>query len=143
MLELSDISHGISEYNCKEDKISDALYLRSDQATNNIVYTTISHNIDFLNDDEIKNLPILLALIASLDTKKYSYQELDNEIYIASGGISFSCSTYKEEEKEEFKPRLNIKFKVLEENFHQAIDLIIEIIKNTKFDDKKELRKFF
>ena len=141
MLELSDISHGISEYNCTEDKISDALYLRSDQATNNIVYTTISHNIDFLNDDEIKNLPILLALIASLDTKKYSYQELDNEIYIASGGISFSCSTYKEEETEEFKPRLNIKFKVLEENFHQAIDLIIEIIKNTKFDDKKRIKE--
>ncbi len=140
-LKLSDISEGITVYKYEEDKISDSIYLKSEEATNDIVYTIISQNIDFLTKNEIKDLPLILSLLGRLDTKNYSYKELDNEIYIASGGISFTAASYNLEDTDKFLPRLNISLKTLKENFAKTIDLIIEIIKNTKFTDKARIKE--
>ncbi|WP_071025472.1 insulinase family protein [Peptoniphilus raoultii] len=140
-LKLEDISKGITKYDYEEDKIGDTLFIKAREATNNIIYITLSHNIDFLNEREIKNFPILLALIGNMSTESYSYEDLDNEIYIKTGGISFNSSAYQKENSKNFARRLNIKMKTLKENFGSGLELIKEIIGKTKLDDKKRAKE--
>lgn len=68
-LELSDIDEKVTKYPMEEDKIGDIIYLKSKQETNGIVYTTLSHDISFIEKDEIETMSLLLSLIGLIDTK--------------------------------------------------------------------------
>ena len=52
-LDLSDIDEKVTRYPVEEDKIGDVIYLKSNQETNGIVYTSLSHDISFIEKEEM------------------------------------------------------------------------------------------
>lgn len=141
-LELTDISKEVTDYEYIEKNIDSIKYLVTPQDTNKIIYTTISHNIDFIKREELHSLAILASIIGSIDTENYSYEDLDNEIYINTGGIGFSTSVYVDaKDNTIFSPRFTIRMKTFEDSFEKGLDLIGEIIKNSKINSKDRIRE--
>ena len=141
-LELSDIEKKVTDYELEKEKIGDVLYLKSNQETNGIVYTTISHDISFIEKDEIETMSLLLSLIGLLDTKNYSYEELNNEIYKATGGITFNPTLYVDsKDKEKYSLRMNVKMKSTAENLKRGLEIVDEIMYNSLLDSKKRVKE--
>lgn len=141
-LELSDIDKDITEYKVVEDEIEGIKYLKSIEDTNKIVYTDICHDIAFVNEDEIETMSLLTSLLPLIDTKNYSYEELNNEIYKYTGGIYFSPSVYVDsKDNKKYSVKLNIKMKSLAKNVSKGLELIDEIIENSILDSKKRIKE--
>ena len=141
-LELSDIDEKVTEYPVEEDKIGDVVYLKTHQETNGIVYTTLSHDISFIEKEEMETMSLLLSLIGLIDTKNYTYEELNNEIYKATGGISFNPSVYVDaKDKEKYVLRMNIKMKSTADKLGRGLEIIDEIMNNSLLDSKKRIKE--
>ena len=141
-LELSDIDERVTEYPVEEDKLGDVVYLKTHQETNGIVYTTLSHDISFIEKEEMETMSLLLSLIGLIDTKNYTYEELNNEIYKATGGISFNPSVYVDaKDKEKYVLRMNIKMKSTADKLGRGLEIIDEIMNNSLLDSKKRIKE--
>lgn len=141
-LELSDIDEKVTEYPVEEDKLGDVVYLKTHQETNGIVYTTLSHDISFIEKEEMETMSLLLSLIGLIDTKNYTYEELNNEIYKATGGISFNPSDYVDaKDKEKYVLRMNIKMKSTADKLGRGLEIIDEITNNSLLDSKKRIKE--
>ena len=141
-LELSDIDEKVTDYPVKEDKLGDVVYLKTHQETNGIVYTTLSHDISFIEKEEMETMSLLLSLIGLIDTKNYTYEELNNEIYKATGGISFNPSVYVDaKDKEKYVLRMNIKMKSTADKLGRGLEIIDEIMNNSLLDSKKRIKE--
>ena len=141
-LELSDIDEKVTEYPVEEDKFGDVVYLKTHQETNGIVYTTLSHDISFIEKEEMETMSLLLSLIGLIDTKNYTYEELNNEIYKATGGISFNPSVYVDAmDKEKYVLRMNIKMKSTADKLGRGLEIIDEIMNNSLLDSKKRIKE--
>lgn len=141
-LELSDIDEKVTEYLVEEDKLGDVVYLKTHQETNGIVYTTLSHDISFIEKEEMETMSLLLSLIGLIDTKNYTYEELNNEIYKATGGISFNPSVYVDaKDKEKYVLRMNIKMKSTADKLGRGLEIIDEIMNNSLLDSKKRIKE--
>ncbi|MDU1177308.1 MAG: insulinase family protein, partial [Peptoniphilus harei] len=141
-LELSDIDEKVTEYPVEEDKLGDVVYLKTHQETNGIVYTTLSHDISFIEKEEMETMSLLLSLIGLIDTKNYTYEELNNEIYKATGGISFNPSVYVDaKDKEKYILRMNIKMKSTADKLGRGLEIIDEIMNNSLLDSKKRIKE--
>ena len=123
-------------------KIGDVIYLKSNQETNGIVYTSLSHDISFIEKEEMETMSLLLSLIGLIDTEIYPYEELNNEIYKATGGISFNPAVYVDaKDKEKYVLRMNIKMKSTADKFGRGLEIIDEIMKRSILDSKKRVRE--
>jgi len=141
-LELSDIDEKVTEYPVEEDKLGDVVYLKTHQETNGIVYTTLSHDISFIEKEDMETMSLLLSLIGLIDTKNYTYEELNNEIYKATGGISFNPSVYVDaKDKEKYVLRMNIKMKSTADKLGRGLEIIDEITNNSLLDSKKRIKE--
>lgn len=141
-LELSDIDEKVTEYPVEEDKLGDVVYLKTHQETNGIVYTTLSHDISFIEKEEMETMSLLLSLIGLIDTKNYTYEELNNEIYKATGGIFFNPSVYVDaNDKEKYVLRMNIKMKSTADKLGRGLEIIDEIMNNSLLDSKKRIKE--
>lgn len=94
---------------------------------------------------EIKDLPyvgILKYILGYMDTERYGFSELANEINIHTGGISASCGVYPHVKKpEDMQFMFELRVKTLASELPQAMDLLREIIMTTKISDEKRLRE--
>ena len=141
-LELSDIDEKVTEYPVEEDRLGDVVYLKTHQETNGIVYTTLSHDMSFIEKEEMETMSLLLSLIGLIDTKNYTYEELNNEIYKATGGISFNPSVYVDaKDKEKYVLRMNIKMKSTADKLGRGLEIIDEIMNNSLLDSKKRIKE--
>lgn len=141
-LEFSDIDEKVTEYPVEEDKLGDVVYLKTHQETNGIVYTTLSHYISFIEKEEMETMSLLLSLIGLIDTKNYTYEELNNEIYKATGGISFNPSVYVDaKDKEKYVLRMNIKMKSTADKLGRGLEIIDEIMNKSLLDSKKRIKE--
>ena len=142
LLKISDIGKKAEEFHneaLKEDGID---YLFHDVFTNGISYLTFAFNLDSLPNDLIPYLGIYKALLGQLNTEKFSYTELNNEINLNSGGIEYSVLSVKSlKHHGEFYSSLDIKGRFLKDKTGFAFDIIPEILFKSDFTDRKRVKE--
>lgn len=139
-LEIEDIDKNVTHYGLEVEELDEFKYLKTDEETNGIVYTTISHDISYVDKKDFEKVQTLVALLGLIDTKNYSYEELNNEIYKATGGIGFYPTIYVDsKDNSKYVIRLNIKMKSTEENVKRGLQLLKEITENSLFNSKKRI----
>lgn len=90
----------------------------------------------------IPYVKLLSQVLGLLNTKNYSYGDLDTEINIHTGGINTYLTTYlKGQDTKQLIPRLIIQGKAMNYKLDNFIKLCKEIVKNTKYDDPKRLKE--
>ncbi len=113
--------------------------LHHNHFTNGIGYLRVMFNTKDLDEEYLPYLGILASVLGKVNTKKYTYSEINTEKNLNTGGIGFD--TYLVNNNYEYKLYLTCDSSVLYEKIDFAYDMIGEIINNSIFDDKKRMRE--
>ncbi len=115
--------------------------LLHDIETNGIFYIDAIFEVNGLEKDEIPYLGLMLRLLGSLDTKNYSYLELDNECGIHTGGICASVATYPLFGTKEYRPLFSMSGKAFARESAALMRLLAEVLFETDFSSIERVRE--
>ena len=142
MLKREDMKREAAPLYNKIKKCGDTTIVHHEMFSNGIDYLRILFDI---RDMEIKDLPyvgILKYILGYMDTERYGFSELANEINIHTGGISASTGVYPHVKKQDdMQFMFELRVKTLASELPQAMDLLREILMTTKISDEKRLRE--
>ena len=140
VLQRSDIRKEIEILPQTELKIRETETHYHDINTNGILYETFFFSMKHLKQEDVKWAGLLLDVIGKMDTKNYSYGDLNNQINIHTGGIGYSSSIIPLiEDSNRYNCFATVSTKVLTEKIETANSLILEVIQKTDFSDKKRV----
>lgn len=139
-VKLSDIERKVVPLKIEKHSLEGIPYYVSNYETNDILYIRYSFNVNKLNKEESQYLQLLVNLLGSLSTKKYTYAELFNVHKMYTGGISIYIDTVTKEDLT-FDNYVTIKYSVLKENLSKANDLIADIILNSNLEDTTRIKE--
>ena len=110
--------------------------------TSKIGYLDLYFDVSMVDRDLIPYINLLTGVLGKVDTKSKSYSELSNEIYVNTGGINFDTSVYTEKDEDDIiYPKLIIKGKAIGKNIIKLMELISELITQSKIEDVKRIKE--
>lgn len=123
-------------------RIDDTKFLYHDIYTNGIGYLRFIFKLESVPAKLFPYVGVLKGVLGLLNTERFGYAELYNEINILTGGMDVVTNTYGSYlDGNKYTVTLEMKVKALEENFEKAIELVKEIILTSDFTDKKRLKE--
>ncbi|GFN35522.1 insulinase family protein [Tepidimicrobium xylanilyticum] len=143
-LSLSDVelkAQPIPQEVIKEDKLT---ILNHNIFTSKIAYVDFYFDISMIDEELIPYINLLIGLLGKIDTEKRPYSELSNEIYIHTGGINFDVTCYDQKDNDSiYYPKLIVNAKAIGNNIIKMMDLISELITQSKIEDRKRIKELF
>ena len=110
--------------------------------TNGIHYFNMVFDISEIGIEDLCYTGMLERFIGLVDTKNYSYTDLNNEINLSTGGISTSMSMYNVYGTgDKYRITFEVRSKFLFEDAKAAKNLIEEMILESDFSDEKRLHE--
>ncbi len=139
MLSLKDLP---SEPDFYKPAIINERELEYHSFTGGLLYPQLMFDASSLNRELVPYLSLLTTLLGELDTEKKKYDELDSEINIHTGGISFSTRIYTmSSDPDNFIPFLSVSSRLFSGKFDKFIEITKEILFKTVFKDIKRIRE--
>ena len=142
LLKLEDIDKKAKEYKL-ETEVSGGVennFYTAD--TNGIAYLSLLFDINSVMDEDYMYLLLLNEIMGKVDTKNYSYAELDNAIRINSGGLTTKVLTFNDNnDSMDYKPYFVIKAKALYAQVPTVLKLIEEMLLFGKYDNGQRLKQ--
>ncbi|MCI8633728.1 MAG: insulinase family protein [Lachnospiraceae bacterium] len=108
--------------------------------TNHIAYVSLYFNMDYLPEKDLPYAGLLAGVLAMMNTERYTYTELDNEIGCHLGSLNTNI-TLLEKMDGSFVPYFYLSTKYLIKENQTAFDLAKEILLHTDFSDKSRLKE--
>ncbi len=141
-LKVEDLKKNVEKIPLQKEKISDIPFLHNPLETNGICYLKMAFDTKFVPQKKLYPLNILVLLLGRVATKKYTYEDLDIFVKKNTGGCSFgvNCFLWKNIDSK-YIPNLMVRGKVLNKNFPKLVEILFEIICESKFDDKKHIKE--
>ena len=136
-LTIDDIKKDLEEVKNDCTEVDGVKLVRHDLFTNGINYLTFMFDFSKVGSELVPYVGLLTSVLGSVSTDHYNYSQLSNEILINTGGISFFSIAYTKDE--DSLPYVSVDVRVLDSKVDFAFDMVKEIIKTSKFDDKKRL----
>ncbi|HOE06901.1 MAG TPA: insulinase family protein [Bacilli bacterium] len=121
----------------EEKEVASIKVMHQNIFTNGIGYLKIMFDIKGLPNNMLGYLGLLPSILGYVDTKNYTYQELNKEIDINTGDISFN--TLKLKTKNDYLIYFGAFSKVLYHKVDFALSMISEIINNSLLTSEKRL----
>ncbi len=141
LLELKDIEIQAEYLPLVEKQEKNVTILSHPLFTNQIAYVNLYFETRGVPQKLIPYLYLLVEMLGKVDTQKYTYTELSNEINIHTGGISYDIATYTENGSDnQYNPKLRIKAKTLADKLPEMFSLLGQIVSYSKFSDKKRIQ---
>ncbi len=140
-IERSDIPRETVPYYNEEREIGGCRAVYHDIETNGITYAECVFDFGMIPQKFVPYVGLLGYILGRVDTPEHSYKELDTEIKLNTGSLTFRGGvTRKYGVADEFRPTYSVSTRVLAENVPYAFKTVLEIIKGSKFDDTKRIR---
>ncbi len=121
----------------EEKEVASVKVMHQNIFTNGIGYLRVLFDIKGLPNDMLGYLGLLPSILGYVDTKNYTYQELNKEIDINTGGISFYTTKLKT--AKDYQIYFSAFSKVLYGKVDFALTMISEIINNSLLTNEKRL----
>lgn len=108
--------------------------------TNGVSYIRLVFDISDLKEEQLFTLAVLKSVWGLMDTKRHSYGDFFNEIYINTGGVAPVINSYANAKNDEIlRLHVECKAKALYGQADKAFDIMEELLLETDFTDKKRL----
>lgn len=141
LLSLKDINPKADHLPQEEEEIQGVKVLHHPLFTNQITYLNFLFDLVGFKEEELPYIGLLTRVLGKLDTQSYSYEELDKEINLYTGGIQVTLSIYGENgNPKSCLPKLSIRGKSLTEQVPKLLELMGEIIKHSRYMDASRLK---
>lgn len=144
VLKREDISRQIEPIVNEEMEIDGVPLVFHEIDTNGIGYLDVLFDVSSVLEEELPYLGILQAVLGIIDTENYDYGRLFNEINMHTGGIGTTLDLYNDVTKIEekaFKTTFEVKGKALYPKLSFMLEMMQEIIVNSKLDDAKRMKE--
>lgn len=141
-LSIEDVDKKAEEIPFQKKESGELRIVNTDIDTNKIVYLTLYFKAKLKPTDLTGSYASLLSdVLGRIDTENYLYSDLNNEIDLHTGGISTGLMVYNLKNKEDYDVRFVVRTKVMIPKLEKGIDLILEILNRSKFDDTARLKE--
>ncbi len=141
-LSLKDIKKEATHLDYDVTEIDGIKEITADIIPNGIVYFTLAFKADRLPLRLVPALSVVKTLLGYVNTDKYTYGELSNEINIKTGGLSTGTMVYKKKDNtDDYTYSLEVKSKALISRLTDAFELIDEILFKSDLSDKKRVKE--
>ena len=140
LLKRSDLKKEIQGYVNELKETQGIKILTHPLYTNGIAYVRMIFDTKDVPQDLFPYLSLLRACMGYMDTTKHSYGDLFNEINLVSGGISPVTNIYTQSDNyDKATITFELKCKVLYEDMKAAVELMLEMLTETVYANKKRL----
>ena len=140
LLKRSDLKKEIQGYVNDLKEVYGVKVLTHPLYTNGIAYVRMIFDTKNVSQDLFPYLSLLRACMGYMDTTRHSYGDLFNEINLVSGGISPVTNIYTQaDDFDKATITFELKCKVMYEDMKAAVDLMLEMLTETVYDNKKRL----
>ncbi len=139
LLKKEDLSYDVLPLSNIENDVLGVKVLHHDIATNGIGYVRLLFNVLNLPEKYIPYLGVFKAFLGNLDTKHHTYQTLEQDIDINTGGIDYSVLTTSNDET--YQVNLLIRANALFNNLGYALDIIDEVIHTTNYRMQERVKE--
>ncbi|MBF0442059.1 MAG: insulinase family protein, partial [Oligoflexales bacterium] len=111
------------------------------QETNQIVYLKLFFDTKGVSEELIPYLQVLATLLADIDTKNFSYEKLDTQINLHTGGLHFSADAYiRNDDSTHVFPKFIVSGKSKISKLENLVELILEILNFSDYSNKNRVR---
>ena len=142
MLKLSDIKREPAKFYIDKNDIHGIDVIHHNMFTNRIAYIMLAFDCKNVPDELVSYIGLLSSTIGLMDTDNFTYPELTNEININCGGITADAAIYTDSKDfDKYSIMFEIKGKALYEKMGFVLDMMNEMIFNTKYSDYKRLKE--
>ncbi len=141
MLEISDIDPIATFYEVTQQNIAGIPVLEHEQFTNDVVYVNLLFDLHRVPQELIPYISLLTNVIGSMNTKNYSFGDLNKTLNIHTGGFFTSLRTYmvKSDDKQ-LLPKFVVSSKAMNYKTGKLFELAEEILTQTIFNDPERLK---
>lgn len=106
--------------------------------TNGIGYLKLMFNTNNLDEEYLPYVGLLCHVLSKVNTKNYTYSQIDTEINLNCGDITFDTYSVSKDDCDLYLSCLS---SVLYEKVDFSFNMILEIINNSIFNDKKRMKE--
>lgn len=140
MLKREDISREPDQLQYEEKRVGQIPVISQTLFTSGIGYIQMLFDTKGVPQEDLSYVGLLKSVLGYVDTAHYSYSDLTSEIYLNTGGIDFSVTSYLDlKEPGRFTGVFAAKAKVLYDKMEFAFDILEEIFTQSKLEDEKRL----
>ncbi|EEB36872.1 peptidase M16C associated [Anaerococcus hydrogenalis DSM 7454] len=137
-LEISDLDLEVEKVP-RQVEDDDFKFIYHDLDSAGMIYSELFFDVNHMDLENLKYLCLISDFLGSIDTKKYSYQKLDDLIPINMAGLNFSVQNIKNKEGQ-INNFIKISFKTTLDRYENSLGIIKEVMKNTDFSDEKRIK---
>ncbi|MCI8993398.1 MAG: insulinase family protein [Eubacterium sp.] len=142
MLTRADLNPNATPFQNREVRKDGVLLLEHEMFAGHITYVKLLFDMRKIPKELVPYVGLYKAVLSYVDTDKYSYAELTNEINLQMGGMTNRIGVYRvPARKEDYKAYFEISLKTFDEKIEDAFALLAEIMAHSKLDDKKRLKE--
>lgn len=142
MLTREDMRKEAMPFENQEVYVDDTLVLHHEMFTGGINYLNLMFDAKNICEEDLVYLGLLKSILGYVDTDRYTYGELANEIDLETGGIYGSIGLYTSvADSDQYELKFEIKSKVLYDKLNVAMELVKEMICHSRFEDEKRLKE--
>ena len=129
MLQISDLKKEADPFIIEERQIDDTTFLYHNIFTNGIGYIRLMFRLNEIPEEYIPYVGLVKDILGLVNTKNYSYADLNNEIHLVSGGIDVVTNNYEISDAcDQYQLTLEVKAKVLIDNIAPTVSLLEEMM---------------
>lgn len=141
MLTREDMKKTAAPLSVEELEQDGVKILYHDYATNGIAYLNLLFDASKVPQEDLPYLGILKSVLGMVDTERYGYGELYNEINMNTGGITPGISVFAGKDPEKARGALGIQVRALEDKIGYSFDMMEEILFTSNLRQEKRLQE--
>lgn len=142
LLSRSDLKREVEDITMDESRVDDITRFHVNEHTSGIIYFNMFFSLNGLSSEDVPYAYLLTAILASMDTEKYTYRDVARLSNTYTGGLGFSVSTYLDKDDDGvYKPQFAVRGKALTTETAHMAELISEVINHTSFKDTDRLKE--
>ena len=139
LLKKSDLSYDVLPINNKVEEIAGIKTIHHNYPASGIGYIRVLFDVKNMPSEYVPYLGVFKTLLGSLDTANHTYQTLEQDIDINTGGISERIMTTKSEN--DYGVHLVFLANTLHANIEFSLNTIKEIINTTNYHMNNRIRE--
>jgi len=141
MLKISDIDPGATFYEVQQKHITGIPVLAYEQFTNDVVYVNLFFDLHVVPQELVPYAALLANIIGSMNTKKYSFGDLNKMLNIHTGGFFTSLRTYLiKSDDNDLMGKFAVTSKAMNYKSGMIFELGDEILNRTIYNDTDRLK---
>jgi len=142
MLSIKDINPKSDYFESEKINQNGIDILYTPLNTNGINYMNLYFDSSVVPPCMIPYLSLFSILIGRINTEKYNFKDLSNEVNMNIGGMDFSLEPYSNiKEIDKYIPEFVVRTKVLKEKTSKLFEFLEEILNKTIYDDYVRIKE--